>query len=146
MNDNPDCYQVLLVEDNPGDVRLIRRALTRGRLPTELHVAHDGPEALACLAWFRPDLILLDLSLPKMDGCEVLAHIKQDAHLAAVAAVPIVVLSSSQAEGDVMRCYEHAANCFITKPLDLDRYMAVIGSVQYFWLTRARAPGNGTHG
>ncbi len=147
MNDDPDCCQVLLVEDNPGDVRLIRRALAQGRLPTDLHVAHDGPEALACLAQFRPDLILLDLSLPKMDGCEVLAHIKQDAHLAAaLAAVPIVVLSSSQAEGDVLRCYEHAANCFITKPLDLDRYMAVIGSVQHFWLTRVREPGNGTHG
>ena len=96
---------------------------------------------------FRPDLILLDLSLPKMDGCEVLAHIKQDADLApALAAVPVVILSSSQAEQDVVRCYEHAANCFITKPLDLDRYMAVIGSVQHFWLSRAGRPRNGTYG
>jgi CheY-like chemotaxis protein len=147
MNSDPDCYVVLLVEDNPGDVRLIRRALAHGRPRTELHVAHDGPEALVYLAQTRPDLVLLDLSLPKMDGCEVLAHIKHDASLAArLATVPVVVLSSSQAEQDVMRSYEHAANCFITKPLDLDRYMAVIGSVQRYWLTRTWEPGNGTHG
>lgn len=147
MDGDPDCYQVLLVEDNPGDVRLIRRALAHGRPHTELHVAHDGPEALLFLAQFRPDLILLDLSLPKMDGCEVLAHIKQDSNLAArLATVPVVVLSSSHAEQDVVRTYEHAANCFITKPLDLDRYMAVIGSVQRFWLSLAREPGNGKYG
>ena len=147
MDGNPDCYQVLLVEDNPGDVRLIRRALAHGRPQTELHVAHDGPEALVYLAQFRPDLILLDLSLPKMDGCEVLVHIKHDIGLAArLATVPVVVLSSSHAEQDVMRTYEHAANCFITKPLDLDRYMAVIGSVQRFWLSLAREPGNGIYG
>jgi CheY-like chemotaxis protein len=92
-------------------------------------------------------LILLDLSLPKMDGCEVLARIRRESHLAArLATVPVVVLSSSQAEQDVLRSYEHAANCFITKPLDLDRYMSVIGSVQRFWLTSNREPGNGTHG
>jgi len=147
MDGDPDCYQVLLVEDNPGDVRLIRRALAHGRPHTELHVAHDGPEALVFLAHFRPDLILLDLSLPKMDGCEVLARIKQDSNLAArLATVPVVVLSSSHAEQDVVRTYEHAANCFITKPLDLDRYMAVIGSVQRFWLSLAREPGNGIYG
>ena len=146
MNGNPDCYQVLLVEDNPGDVRLIRRALAHGRPHTELHVMHDGPEALAYLASFRPDLILLDLSLPKMDGCEVLAHIKQDAVLApALATVPVVILSSSHAEQDVVRCYEHAANCFVTKPLDLDRYMAVIASVQRFWLSRAGRPRDGLY-
>ena len=147
MNGDPDCNLVLLVEDNPGDVRLIRRALAHSRPCTELQVAHDGPEALVYLAQFRPDLILLDLSLPKMDGCEVLARIKRESHLAArLANVPVIVLSSSHAEQDVLRSYEHAANCFITKPLDLDRYMSVIGSVQRFWLTRRREPGNGTHG
>jgi chemotaxis family two-component system response regulator Rcp1 len=143
MNGDPGCYQVLLVEVNPGDVGLIRRALANGGLCTELHVTHDGPSALEYLARFRPDLILLDLSLPKMDGCEVLARIKQNANLDAV---PVVVLSSSQAEQDVIRSYEHCANCFITKPIDLDRYMAVIGSVQQFWLTYAGLPRNGTHG
>ncbi len=159
MKSEREGYQVLLVEDNPGDVGLIRRALAKGRIRTQLHVTHDGPEALEYLArcsshsaegnasddsgFRRPDLILLDLSLPKMDGCEVLAHIRQDIRLLSV---PVVILSSSQAEQDVVRSYEHCANCFITKPLDLERYMAVIGSVQQFWLASAKLPRNGTHG
>lgn len=144
MDKPRDCYQVLLIEDNPGDVGLIRRALARGSLRTELHVTHDGPEALQYLAHFcRPDLILLDLSLPKMDGCEVLAKIRQDADFGAI---PVVILSSSQAEQDVVRSYAHAANCFITKPLDLDQYMAVIGAVQQFWLLRGGMQRNALHG
>jgi CheY-like chemotaxis protein len=114
-----DCYQVLLIEDNPGDVGLIRRALVQAGLPVRLHVVHDGPEALCYLQGLRamraegaefrrPDLILLDLSLPKMDGCELLAHIKQDSSLVTI---PVVILSSSHAEQDILRSYAHAANC-----------------------------------
>jgi two-component system, chemotaxis family, response regulator Rcp1 len=158
MNDERDCYHVLVVEDNPGDVGLIRRALAQGGPRTQLHVTHDGPEALEYLARCngssakgnesvstrrQPDLILLDLSLPKIDGCELLTRIKADSRLLSV---PVVILSSSQAEQDVVRSYEHGANCFITKPLDLERYMAVIGSVQRFWLAHAQSPRNATHG
>lgn len=159
MKGERDCYQVLLVEDNPGDVGLIRRALANGMLRTQLHVTHDGPEALEYLARCRspnaesnksgdsaprrPDLILLDLSLPKMDGWEVLTHIKNDTNLLSV---PVVILSSSQAEQDVVRSYEHHANCFITKPLDLEQYMAVIRSIQQFWLANAGLPRNDIHG
>jgi two-component system, chemotaxis family, response regulator Rcp1 len=159
MYDERDCYHVLVVEDNPGDVGLIRRALAQGGCRTELHVTHDGPEALEYLARChgssagnngtgddthrRPDLILLDLSLPKIDGCELLTRIKADARLLTI---PIVILSSSQAEQDVVRSYEHGANCFITKPLDLERYMAVVGSVQRFWLARAQSLRNATDG
>jgi CheY-like chemotaxis protein len=143
------CHQILLVEDNPGDVRLIRRALAVGGRCTELHVTHDGVEALAYLdrqrraALHKPDLILLDLSLPKMDGCEVLAQIRHDGDLRSI---PVVILSSSHAEQDVIRSYEHHANCYITKPLDLDQYMQVIGSVQQYWLAMASLPRNETHG
>jgi CheY-like chemotaxis protein len=150
MSDKRDHFEVLLVEDNPGDVGLIRRALANSTLRTYLHVTHDGPEALEYLSYCvggsaprLPDLILLDLSLPQMDGCEVLTHIKQHSSLLSV---PVVILSSSQAEQDVVRSYEHGANCFITKPLDLDRYMAVIESVQQFWLACAKLPRNGTRG
>jgi CheY-like chemotaxis protein len=143
------CHKILLIEDNPGDIGLIRRALARSVPQADLRVAHDGPEALAYLAEEHaagaglPDLILLDLSLPKMDGCEVLTHIRGEAWLFAT---PVVVLSSSQAEQDVLRSYAHRANCFVTKPLDLDQYMAVIRSVQHFWLAGAKLPRNNTHG
>jgi CheY-like chemotaxis protein len=149
-----DCCQVLLIEDNPGDVGLIRRAFAHTGRPTRLQVMHDGPEALCYLrglpssvrgdsaGFRRPDLILLDLSLPKMDGCEVLAQIRQEPGLAAI---PVIILSSSQAEPDILRSYAHAANCFITKPLDVDKYLAVIGSVQQFWLARAGAARGERH-
>jgi CheY-like chemotaxis protein len=142
------CHRILLVEDNPGDVRLIRRALAAGNHCTDLHVAHDGVEALEYLDRRRssghrePDLILLDLSLPKMDGCEVLAQIR---HAEDLRSIPVIILSSSQAEQDIIRSYEHSANCYITKPLDLDQYMRVIGSVQQYWLAAARLPRNETH-
>jgi CheY-like chemotaxis protein len=134
--------QVLLIEDNPGDVGLIRRALAHGNANTRLHVVHDGPEALVYLARCTPDLILLDLSLPKMDGCEVLAQIRRSGDLAET---PVVMLSSSQAEQDIVRSYEHSANCFVTKPLDLDRYIAVIRAIQHFWLAGAGVPRNRTN-
>jgi CheY-like chemotaxis protein len=143
-----ECYHVLLVEDNPGDVGLIRRGLAHGQLPTHLHVARDGMQALDFLrrsaagAAPRPDLILLDLNLPQMDGHELLQHIKADATLRPI---PVVVLSSSQAEADVARSYAHYANCYITKPLDLEQYLAVIGAVQHFWLTIAQLPRSNSH-
>ncbi len=150
MSDDHRSFHILLVEDNPGDVGLIRRALAAGKLRTHLHVAHDGLEALDFLTHDagdsgaqRPDLILMDLSLPKLDGCEVLWQIKQDPLLLTI---PVIILSSSQAEQDVLRSYAHYANCYVTKPLDLEQYMALIGSVQQFWLTIAKLPRNGNHG
>jgi CheY-like chemotaxis protein len=144
-----NCCKILLIEDNPGDIRLVRRALARSSPPSDLHVAHDGPEALAYLARESAagasdlDLILLDLSLPKMDGCEVLARIRV---AAGSEGTPVIMMSSSQAEQDVVRSYAHGANCFITKPLDLEQYMAVIRSVQHFWLTCAKLPRNNKYG
>jgi CheY-like chemotaxis protein len=142
MDRDSRCRQILLIEDNPGDVGLIRRGLAQGKPLAALHVVHDGVAALAFLAHCAPDLILLDLSLPQMDGCEVLARIRRVEELAHT---PVVILSSSQAEGDIVRSYAQGANCYITKPLDLEQYMAVIGSVQRFWLSCAALPRNHTH-
>ena len=131
-------HHILLVEDNPGDVVLIRRALAHKQPPVCLHVATDGPQALAytrsCAEGMEPSphLILLDLNLPKMDGCELLLHFKQDR---ALMSVPVVILSSSQAEIDIVRSYAHDANCYVTKPLDLEQFLAVIGAVHRYWLT-----------
>lgn len=143
------CCHILLVEDNPGDVGLVRRALAHQEPRTELHVARDGIQALEFLHQCsldgplpRPDLILVDLNLPKMDGCELLRHIKGNA---AWGSIPVVVLSSSQAEADVVRSYAHQANCYITKPLDLEQYLAVIGAVHHFWLMVAHLPRSKTH-
>jgi len=147
-DDTGECYHVLLVEDNPGDVGLIRRGLARQQPLTHLHVTKDGVQALDFLRRSaagvapRPDLILLDLNLPQMDGCELLQQIKEDA---ALRSIPVVVLSSSQAEADVARSYAHSANCYITKPLDLEQYLAVIGAVQHFWLTIAQLPRSKPH-
>lgn len=139
---------ILLVEDNPGDVGLIRRALNHRQPPVFLHLAHDGVQALAFLQRClqndepRPDLILLDLNLPKMDGCELLLRIKQDR---AIMSIPVIVLSSSHAEADIMRTYIHYANCYVTKPLDLEEFLAVIGAVHEFWLTVAQLPRSKSH-
>ena len=143
-----ECYHVLLVEDNPGDVGLIRRGLAHRQPPTHLHVTRDGVQALDFLRRSaaggapRPDLILLDLNLPQMDGHELLQQIKEDA---ALKSIPVVVLSSSQAEGDVARSYAEYANCYITKPLDLEQYLAVIAAVQHFWLVIAQLPRSKPH-
>lgn len=135
-------YHILLVEDNPGDVGLIRRALAGRCWRTLLHVTRDAMQALDFLCQCRPagalpcpDLILVDLNLPKMDGCELLRRIRQDATRLAL---PVIVFSSSRAEADVLRSYANGANCYVTKPLDLDQYLAVIGSVQQYWLTLAQ--------
>jgi chemotaxis family two-component system response regulator Rcp1 len=136
--------EILLVEDSPGDVRLTREALREGKVRNRLHVASDGVEALAFLrregrhaAAPRPDVILLDLNLPRMDGREVLAALKADP---ALRRIPVVILTTSQDEQDVLRAYELHANCYITKPVDLDQFIAVIQSIESFWLTIVTLP------
>ncbi|MBA2245004.1 MAG: response regulator [Gemmatimonadetes bacterium] len=136
--------EILLVEDNPGDVRLTREALREGKVRNNLNVASDGVEALAYLrregqyaGATRPDLILLDLNLPKKDGREVLAEIKQDPSLRHI---PVVILSSSPAEQDIIRAYDLHANCYVTKPVDLDQFITVVKSIEDFWFTIFRLP------
>ncbi len=138
---------ILLVEDNPGDVRLTREALKEGKVLNTLSVAADGVEALAFLrregchaAAPRPDIILLDLNLPRMDGRELLAVIKADADLRRI---PVVILTTSAAEQDILKSYNLHANCFITKPVDLEQFIAVVRSVEDFWFTIVRLPPNG---
>jgi len=135
---------ILLVEDNPGDVRLTMEALKDSKMHNNLNVTSDGVEALAFLRREgkfahapRPDLILLDLNLPKKDGREVLAEIKADKDLKRI---PVVVLTTSQAEEDILRMYNLYANCFVTKPVDLDQFIKVVQSIEEFWLTIVRLP------
>jgi chemotaxis family two-component system response regulator Rcp1 len=131
--------ELLLVEDNPGDVRLTQEALREGKVCNHLHVAADGVEALAYLRREgqyanarQPDLILLDLNLPKKSGREVLAEIKADPDLRRI---PVVILTVSKAEEDVLKSYNLHANCYITKPVDLDQFLGVVKSIEDFWLT-----------
>jgi two-component system, chemotaxis family, response regulator Rcp1 len=135
---------ILLVEDNAGDVRLTREALKDGKVPNSLHVAGDGVEALAFLRHTGPyasapppDIILLDLNLPRMDGREVLAEIKKDS---ALQCIPVVILTTSSAAEDVNRAYSLHANCFITKPVGLAQFFKVIQSLEEFWFTTVRLP------
>lgn len=136
--------EILLVEDNPGDVRLTQEALREGKVKNNLHVARDGVEALAYLRRegphkdaVRPDLVLLDLNLPKKDGREVLAEIKADP---ALKMLPVVVLTTSSAEADIVSTYSAHANCYITKPVDLEQFVKVVKSIDDFWLTVVRLP------
>ena len=136
--------EILLVEDNPGDVRLTQEALKEGKVYSNLHWAKDGVEALEFLqregkhaSAPRPDLILLDLNLPKKDGREVLAVIKNDDRLKHI---PVVVLTTSKAEEDVLRSYELHANCYVTKPVDLEKFIVVVQSIDRFWLTVVTLP------
>jgi two-component system, chemotaxis family, response regulator Rcp1 len=136
--------EILLVEDNPGDVRLTREALREGKVRNNLAVASDGIEAIAYLrkegehaGAVRPDLILLDLNLPRKDGREVLAEIKADP---ALRNIPVVVLTSSQAEEDIVRAYDLHANCYVTKPVDLDQFIRVVESIEDFWFTIVKLP------
>ena len=129
----------LLVEDNPGDARLIREMLREVKVRNNLNVVTDGVEALAYLRCegqyagaTRPDLVLLDLNLPRKDGRQVLAEIKVDPRLRTI---PVVVLTTSRAEQDVLRTYELQANCYITKPVDLDQFIKVVQAVEGFWLS-----------
>jgi len=136
--------EILLVEDNPGDVRLTQEALKDNKMHNNLHVVEDGVEALAFLRKEgqysgspRPDLILLDLNLPRKDGREVLAEIKADARLRRI---PVVVLTTSKAEEDILRAYDLSANCYITKPVDFEQFIRVVKSIEDFWLAMVKLP------
>jgi len=139
--------EILLVEDNPGDVRLTREALKDAKVLNNLHVADDGFVALAILKRqgeyknaIRPDLILLDLNLPKKDGREVLGEIKADPGLRQI---PVVILTTSKAEEDILKTYDLHANCYITKPVDLEKFIEVISAIEDFWLSIVKLPRNG---
>ena len=136
--------EVLLVEDSPGDVRLTREAFRDADVSIRLHVASDGVEAMAFLRRQdehihapRPDLILLDLNLPRMDGREVLAQVKEDPSLKTI---PTVILTTSAAEADIMKSYELQANAYLSKPVQLDAFESLVNSIKDFWLTRVRLP------
>lgn len=141
--------EILLVEDSPGDVRLTVEALKEAKVHNRLNVVADGVEAMAFLLRQRqyadaprPDLILLDLNLPKKDGREVLAEIKVNPDLMTI---PVVVLTTSRSEEDVVRAYEYHANCYITKPVDFQQFLNVVRSIENFWLTVVKLPPNGMH-
>jgi chemotaxis family two-component system response regulator Rcp1 len=136
--------EILLVEDSPGDARLTLEAFKEGKLLNHFTVMNDGVEALAYLRRegqyakaVQPELILLDLNLPKKDGREVLAEIKADERLLKI---PVVVLTTSAAEEDIARAYSHHANCYITKPADLDQFLRVVHAIESFWLTLVKLP------
>ena len=136
--------EILLVEDNPADVRLTREALKEGKVRNNLYVARDGVEALEFLRQegqftdaVRPDLILLDLNLPKRDGRQVLEEIKSDSSLRQI---PVVILTSSQAEQDIAKAYDLHANCYVSKPVDLDQFIKVVRSIESFWFSIVKLP------
>ena len=144
---NGRAVEILMVEDNPGDVRLAHEALKEAKLFNELHVVEDGVEALAFLRRqgkyanaVRPELILLDLNLPRKDGREVLAEIKEDPSLRRI---PVVILTVSKAEEDIIKTYDLHANCYITKPVDLDGFMKVLRAIDDFWLSIVKLPAKG---
>jgi chemotaxis family two-component system response regulator Rcp1 len=137
-------WEVLLVEDNPGDVRLTREAFLEANPSVHLIVASDGVEAMAVLTKDRehvdaprPDLILLDLNLPKMDGREVLAQIKQDDSLKMI---PTIILTTSEAQADILKSYQLHANAYLSKPMQLDAFQSLVTSINDFWLTKAKLP------
>jgi len=143
MNDSQPVH-VLLVEDNPADVRLTREVLADGKITNTLHVVADGEEAMAFLRHKgpfasapRPDLILLDLNLPKKDGREVLAEVKSDPSLKLI---PVVILTTSRSDRDILESYNLHANCYISKPVDLLQFMEVVRTIEDFWLSIVRLP------
>ena len=136
--------EILMVEDNPGDVRLTREALKGGKVSNEMHVVTDGVAALDFLYRRgahadapRPDLVLLDLNLPKKDGREVLSAMKSDPGLKAI---PVVILTTSQAEEDVIRAYNLSCNCYVTKPVDFEQFTRIVQAIEQFWLTIVTLP------
>ncbi len=142
MNLKP--IEILLIEDNLGDVRLTREALKDGKVNNVLHVVRDGEAALDFLFRrgefmnaVRPDLILLDLNLPKKDGREVLREIKNDEVLKTI---PVIILTSSKADEDILRAYNHHANCYITKPVNLHQFIDVVKEIENFWVTIVKLP------
>jgi CheY-like chemotaxis protein len=141
--------EILLVEDNAGDVRLTEEALAEAKIRNRLHIVHDGVAALQFLRKEhpysetpQPDLVLLDLNLPRKSGIEVLAQMKQDL---ALRSIPVIVLTSSNAERDVRRSYENHANAYITKPVDLDKYFTIVKRIDDFWLTTVRLLAHSSH-
>ena len=141
---NGRSIEIPLVEDNPGDARLTREALKDAKVNNHLSVVHDGVEAMAFLRREgnyrqapRPDLVLLDLNLPRKDGREVLAEIKADPHFRRI---PVVVLTTSAAEEDILKAYNLNANCYITKPVDLHQFLKVVQTIKAFWLTIVKLP------
>ena len=146
MNDfyTPRVCEVLLVEDNPADARLTREALGESKMLNKLHHVKDGIEALQFLRREgpyheapRPDVMLLDLNLPRKDGRQVLSEMKQDAELRLI---PVVVLTTSEAERDILRSYELHANCYITKPVDLEKFIYIVQTIEAFWLAVVTLP------
>jgi CheY-like chemotaxis protein len=136
---NSDCPEILLVEDNPGDVRLVLEALSESDVPSRVNVVGDGEQALdylfrrgAYVSAARPRLVLLDLNLPRKGGLEVLAEVKKDKQLTRI---PIVVLTTSRADDDVTTAYDRGVNCYVTKPGDFDLYLNLVQTVTKFWLT-----------
>ena len=137
-------YEILVIEDNPGDVRLLQEALKEGNIRNSMNVVEDGEEALLylnqrgkfCTAT-RPDLIFLDLNLPKKDGREVLAEIKGDTRLKQI---PVVILTTSEAEQDVVRAYSLHANCYVPKPVDLETFFSTVKACQSYWFGTVRLP------
>lgn len=147
IGDHGTPIQILLVEDSPGDVRLTREAFREANLAIQLHVADDGVKAMAFLTRTephtdapRPDLILLDLNLPRMDGREVLAQIKADPSLRSI---PTIILTTSEAEADIVKSYELQANSYLSKPVQLNKFEDLVKSINDFWLTKARLPQQG---
>ena len=144
--ENFKIINILLIEDSPGDARLAKEALKEGKVKNRLHIVTDGMEATDFL--FKrnkykdapdPDLIILDLNLPKKDGHEVLAEIKADENLKRI---PVVILTTSKAEEDILKAYNLHANCYITKPLDLNKFLEVVKSIEDFWLTIVTLPNH----
>jgi len=136
--------EILLIEDNPGDARLTQEALNEGKIKNNLHIVYDGVEATDFLFRrneyqdaLRPDLIILDLNLPKKNGQEVLAEIKADESLKSI---PVIILTISKAEEDIIRSYNLHANCFLIKPIDLNQFFEVVRSIEDFWLTLVKLP------
>jgi CheY-like chemotaxis protein len=142
--DNLKFVEILLIEDNPGDARLTQEALKDGKVKNNLHIVYDGAEATDFLFKRgqykdapRPDLIILDLNLPKKNGQEVLAEIKTDNSLKSI---PVIILTISKAEEDIVRSYNLHANCFLIKPLDLNQFFEVVKSIEDFWFTLVKLP------
>lgn len=138
------CMEILLVDDNPGDVRLTEEALKYGRVENRLHTASDGVEALNFLRRVgrhidapRPDIILLDLNMPRMNGRQLLAEIKEDS---ALKKIPVVILTGSREMDDIVRTYDLHANCYVTKPIDFEQFIEMVKSITDFWLTVVKLP------
>lgn len=139
--------EILLVEDSPGDARLVVEALKDGKVQNKLTIVEDGVEAMAFLRKegryknaSHPDLMLLDLNMPRKDGREVLAEVKSDENLKRI---PVVVLTTSEAEADILKSYNLYANCYITKPVNLEQFIKAVKSIEGFWLTVVKLPPNG---